>query len=117
VAIAKVADSRNLPKRCTGIEHLFPLEVTPNVDTIVVLEWKPVQSNKVSSLVNANNNTLKLLEFYMNWSNVLNVFHVSKVDSVEISARRTMFGSSAIAVLFLLIFYLCFDNKGFIVVG
>ena len=53
----------------------------------------------------------------MNWSNILNIFLVSKVDSVEISARRTMFGSSAIAVLFLLIFYLWFDNKGFIVVG
>ena len=53
----------------------------------------------------------------MNWSNIFNVFLVLKVDSVEISAQRTMFGSSAIAVLFLLIFYLWFDNKGFIVVG
>ena len=54
----------------------------------------------------------------MNWSNIFNVFLVLKVtDSVEISARRTMFESSATAVLFLLIFYLWFDNKGFIVVG
>lgn len=53
----------------------------------------------------------------MNWFNIFNVFLVLKVDSVEISAQRTMFGSSAIAVLFLLIFYLWFDNKGFIVVG